>query len=37
MSDKVAERKDIAHETEIFYNPATLNFTGERINLDDPR
>ena len=30
MSDKAAERKDIAHETEICCNLATHNFTGER-------
>jgi hypothetical protein len=37
MSDKVAERKDIAHEAEICCNPEIHSFTGERKNLGDPR
>jgi hypothetical protein len=36
MSDKVVEKEDIFHETEIFCNPVIHNFTGERRNLDDP-
>jgi len=36
MGDKVAERKDIAHEAESCCNPTIHTFTGEKY-LEDPR